>query len=141
MTTTKTPPKLFSFFFFNDTATTEIYTLSLHDALPIGAERILRSCEPAGQHVDDDSAPRRASHHPVAAVAAVDEQSFHRQGTEDRVAVGRHVVLARLDHPVGPSTVPHPLPIGSDAGHGLRTFRLEEREREGVIDGKVLGGR
>src|SRR2546427_4595305 len=26
------------FFFFNDTATTEIYTLSLHDALPISAE-------------------------------------------------------------------------------------------------------
>src|SRR2546426_11649352 len=25
----------FFFFFFNDTATTEIYTLSLHDALPI----------------------------------------------------------------------------------------------------------
>src|SRR3990167_2543637 len=27
--------KAFPFFFFNDTATTEIYTLSLHDALPI----------------------------------------------------------------------------------------------------------
>src|SRR5215469_18968535 len=27
----------FFFFFFNDTATTEIYTLSLHDALPIAA--------------------------------------------------------------------------------------------------------
>src|SRR5215216_4205725 len=27
------------FFFFNDTATTEIYTLSLHDALPISLER------------------------------------------------------------------------------------------------------
>src|SRR3712207_9460169 len=26
------------FFFFNDTATTEIYTLSLHDALPISAK-------------------------------------------------------------------------------------------------------
>src|SRR5256885_4743700 len=26
---------MMSFFFFNDTATTEIYTLSLHDALPI----------------------------------------------------------------------------------------------------------
>jgi len=26
---------MFVFFFFNDTATTEIYTLSLHDALPI----------------------------------------------------------------------------------------------------------
>src|SRR2546422_2116447 len=31
------PPYLLSFFFFNDTATTEIYTLSLHDALPIYA--------------------------------------------------------------------------------------------------------
>src|SRR5258707_2029989 len=29
------PCRLFSLFFFNDTATTEIYTLSLHDALPI----------------------------------------------------------------------------------------------------------
>src|SRR2546422_1312331 len=28
-------PSLTIFFFFNDTATTEIYTLSLHDALPI----------------------------------------------------------------------------------------------------------
>src|SRR5215469_4654528 len=27
--------RFFYFFFFNDTATTEIYTLSLHDALPI----------------------------------------------------------------------------------------------------------
>src|SRR5256885_5865539 len=27
--------QIFFFFFFNDTATTEIYTLSLHDALPI----------------------------------------------------------------------------------------------------------
>src|SRR2546430_3882690 len=28
----------YSFFFFNDTATTEIYTLSLHDALPISPQ-------------------------------------------------------------------------------------------------------
>src|SRR2546430_17520985 len=28
----------FLFFFFNDTATTEIYTLSLHDALPISRD-------------------------------------------------------------------------------------------------------
>src|SRR2546422_5772864 len=34
---------LFFFFFFNDTATTEIYTLSLHDALPIS--RSARSIE------------------------------------------------------------------------------------------------
>src|SRR5438445_13835475 len=37
------------FFFFNDTATTEIYTLSLHDALPIShsRRRPARSCGPA----------------------------------------------------------------------------------------------
>src|SRR2546426_11727942 len=40
---------LFFFFFFNDTATTEIYTLSLHDALPISRverpyQRAARSC-------------------------------------------------------------------------------------------------
>src|SRR2546429_5136406 len=31
----------FVFFFFNDTATTEIYTLSLHDALPISFGLVL----------------------------------------------------------------------------------------------------
>src|SRR2546430_9217955 len=33
----------FVFFFFNDTATTEIYTLSLHDALPILGRHAFRS--------------------------------------------------------------------------------------------------
>src|SRR3712207_9501196 len=33
------------FFFFNDTATTEIYTLSLHDALPILATRVTSSAK------------------------------------------------------------------------------------------------
>src|SRR5258708_13512820 len=32
------PTSYFLFFFFNDTATTEIYTLSLHDALPISGD-------------------------------------------------------------------------------------------------------
>src|SRR5258705_6088595 len=35
------------FFFFNDTATTEIYTLSLHDALPISGTRA-RGLAPGG---------------------------------------------------------------------------------------------
>src|SRR5437899_7533012 len=34
------------FFFFNDTATTEIYTLSLHDALPISPKRPIVYCSP-----------------------------------------------------------------------------------------------
>src|SRR3712207_6977773 len=44
------------FFFFNDTATTEIYTLSLHDALPISPHE---GTDPAG-----DAAPGPGS--PVA---------------------------------------------------------------------------
>src|SRR5687768_18549528 len=32
-------PCMYYLFFFNDTATTEIYTLSLHDALPISRRR------------------------------------------------------------------------------------------------------
>src|SRR5256886_6783910 len=50
---------MFVFFFFNDTATTEIYTLSLHDALPIylaeqqgGERRLVRGLQ-------DDRAPGR----------------------------------------------------------------------------------
>src|SRR2546422_6946370 len=39
----------FMFFFFNDTATTEIYTLSLHDALPI-CERWDAGRDGAGNH-------------------------------------------------------------------------------------------
>src|SRR3712207_8189003 len=35
-----------SVFFFNDTATTEIYTLSLHDALPISAAEAASRSEP-----------------------------------------------------------------------------------------------
>src|ERR1022692_984013 len=38
-------PRSAHFFFFNDTATTEIYTLSLHDALPIWVNQVLEECD------------------------------------------------------------------------------------------------
>src|SRR3982750_4974066 len=41
-------PSLTLFFFFNDTATTEIYTLSLHDALPISSCSL---CCCSGAHI------------------------------------------------------------------------------------------
>src|SRR5256885_9564817 len=37
----KSSSHFFYFFFFNDTATTEIYTLSLHDALPISGRKVV----------------------------------------------------------------------------------------------------
>src|SRR6266536_4880087 len=39
LTTYVAPTTFLLFFFFHDTATTEIYTLSLHDALPISSSR------------------------------------------------------------------------------------------------------
>src|SRR6266513_4493252 len=60
------------FFFFNDTATTEIYTLPLHDALPIyewpkyqdryGDSEIGRGCLLARQLVDRKSTRLNSSH-------------------------------------------------------------------------------
>src|SRR5258706_7047955 len=58
-------PTSSSFFFFNDTATTEIYTLSLHDALPIfsGQKPRISSCVAirlnGGDRFVDIGCPRR----------------------------------------------------------------------------------
>src|SRR5690349_25070610 len=68
---------LFLFFFFNDTATTEIYTLSLHDALPIS--RGLR-CRIASLPVCRCSGTRR---HPVAARS--EEHTSELQSRRDLV--------------------------------------------------------
>src|SRR3712207_8980741 len=49
-------------FFFNDTATTEIYTLSLHDALPISRIRESRDRRrPGGSRRDGPREDRRAA--------------------------------------------------------------------------------
>src|ERR1051325_12214704 len=57
----------FFFFFFNDTATTEIYTLSLHDALPICSthlfasrarwEFIMKPCKRSEEHTSELQSP------------------------------------------------------------------------------------
>src|SRR2546426_4839600 len=71
------PHYFFFFFFFNDTATTEIYTLSLHDALPISIRqlearlgvrllnRTTRSVAPteAGSRLHERIAPMRSEEH------------------------------------------------------------------------------
>src|SRR5256885_14651320 len=58
-----------SFFFFNDTATTEIYTLSLHDALPIlgiaehrGGRRVVG--HQVHEFLDGERAVGGSRHHP-----------------------------------------------------------------------------
>src|SRR2546430_8697896 len=56
------PPIIFIFFFFNDTATTEIYTLSLHDALPIcSPEPLLPVLHPRFQHLSQHQRDRKST--------------------------------------------------------------------------------
>src|SRR6266446_1293849 len=61
------------FFFFNDTATTEIYTLSLHDALPISPRRPVTSrtpgCRSASRWRRDRKSTRLNSSHLVISYA------------------------------------------------------------------------
>src|SRR5271168_5575670 len=58
------------FFFFNDTATTEIYTLSLHDALPIFSGRPHGGCRPVpcdiGPTGDRKSTRLNSSHRTIS---------------------------------------------------------------------------
>src|SRR2546427_9259431 len=59
-------PIVHFFFFFNDTATTEIYTLSLHDALPISPEapsRERRVLGPAWAVAHARRRPQRSEEH------------------------------------------------------------------------------
>src|SRR5215813_15536311 len=53
----------FFFFFFNDTATTEIYTLSLHDALPILGLAMADSFSPSPDHATRPGPVPRSEEH------------------------------------------------------------------------------
>src|SRR3989454_12629078 len=61
------------FFFFNDTATTEIYTLSLHDALPISIKRAVRAGVASVEHgsLIDDEGIRLMKEHGTYLVADI----------------------------------------------------------------------
>src|SRR5258708_30280654 len=73
---------LSTFFFFNDTATTEIYTLSLHDALPISAadHRLAARVVPGrlhhhAGHRHPSAAHRRSRRVPVASMRSEEHTS------------------------------------------------------------------
>src|SRR2546425_5553190 len=80
------PPPLF--FFFNDTATTEIYTLSLHDALPISESLAGREERAADEDEDDQQ------YNPEAEAPA-DQLLLHRQ---ERLVDRKGTPLNSSDH-------------------------------------------
>src|SRR2546430_15656640 len=76
------------FFFFNDTATTEIYTLSLHDALPISrdgggqAQRLAR--RETGPHAPAQIPEREVFHHQPGVL--VDRKSTRLNSSHSQIS-------------------------------------------------------
>src|SRR5256885_5239436 len=98
------PPPFFCFFFFNDTATTEIYTLSLHDALPISCSPKLNLLTPVKRspavyekiHQQDRKSTRLNSSHLVIsyAVFCLKKKNTHRAHAHpDRLELNNSRVL------------------------------------------------
>src|SRR2546430_279815 len=95
------------FFFFNDTATTEIYTLSLHDALPISFLRLENAylCFAARRPIHATCPGFRSAAHPQLAdkdrdcrVAFAAERRVHRYPSEVPARQDAHLAL----RPTGP---------------------------------------
>src|SRR5688572_32251453 len=73
-------------FFFNDTATTEIYTLSLHDALPIYRAR-RRHRRPAGAPRRPDPGDRgRGLQHPAYRGPVLDRKSTRLNSSHSQIS-------------------------------------------------------
>src|SRR3712207_4635453 len=99
-------------FFFNDTATTEIYTLSLHDALPIS----LREDDPVGDELEDPELDpaRRGS-----VDGAVDRGRIEAERRRRPQAVVPNVLLVgRVVGPLGAAVGVRRLEDVADVGEG-----------------------
>src|SRR5215813_8564110 len=84
------PASFVFFFFFNDTATTEIYTLSLHDALPISPHPRARRVEPDHRArigaMHRDGLARRKCDVGEEALVAFDQRCGNERGREAHVS-------------------------------------------------------
>src|SRR2546430_4162045 len=102
---------LLFFFFFNDTATTEIYTLSLHDALPIFGH-----AAPEEDHGGPTAPGDRRVHHVRRELVVAEE-------VDDRRRFGAGGLVVRIaDRPVGQPAAEH----GDLAARGRRQDRASE---------------
>src|SRR2546430_3532204 len=146
------------FFFFNDTATTEIYTLSLHDALPILAQHTRQERRPLGL-------AERRYHRQLLLAGEVRVEELvvgHAQralelagdrfeGIRDHLAVlverrggeaARHAVLVGAESELEvhfharPALRAEPADRVLVAAHGLRAV---QRPGDGLEDGRLAG--
>src|SRR5260370_26863201 len=84
------PITCLSFFFFNDTATTEIYTLSLHDALPICDEDYgdpidhFESFQPMTWHRSEEHTSELQSHLNLVCRLLLEKKKKKREKTKSK---------------------------------------------------------
>src|SRR3712207_8559165 len=71
-------------FLFDDAATTEIYTLSLHDALPISRPRLLRHQRPPARSLRTPRGSRRAGQGPCVPGGAAPRSEEHTSELQSR---------------------------------------------------------
>src|SRR2546429_3650904 len=110
---------VFFFFFFNDTATTEIYTLSLHDALPIYAAIIDRPLRRTASAAWGGAASHRGS----SRIATRDRKSTRLNSSHGYISYAvfclkkkkhvhvQHAVKIRVSGCLGEQLSPHLLAI------------------------------
>src|SRR5207245_9882842 len=94
-------------FFFNDTATTEIYTLSLHDALPISVhrQRQARSCGASRseardhrRHQDRKSTRLNSSHGSISYAVFCLKKKKNIKKEQNKRRIDRHRTTTRQTH-------------------------------------------
>src|SRR2546422_9627091 len=90
-------PSQCRFFFFNDTATTEIYTLSLHDALPISP------AQPAPRQGDRGAVGHRRFPAPLRARAGGHRSEEHTSELQSRLHLVCRLLLEKKKNPDRPT--------------------------------------
>src|SRR5256885_12140911 len=90
------------FFFFNDTATTEIYTLSLHDALPISPRGLFWFNHQHSPGLTIPSRTRSASHWPHAAGRTRRDRKSTRLNSSHLVISYAVFCLKKKHYPINP---------------------------------------
>src|SRR5438876_6850717 len=106
----------FSFFFFKDTATTEIYTLSLHDALPIYRSAIVTASVDGTLGVATHASPARAA---LKASSAEMRSEEHTSELQSPV----HLVCRLLLEKKKKKSRYHRLTVTRTTGYTRRTAR------------------
>src|SRR5256886_13702713 len=106
------------FFFFNDTATTEIYTLSLHDALPIfaGRRHQVRGNPRRQGHQHVDRLQRAEQHGPGGAAGRLrprrgDRKSTRLNSSHSQISYAVFCLKKKKNIRITTSATPTPDPV------------------------------